>query len=228
MTHGAIGTGYAAGVQASKGNFHYQPPSSNAKQNHAVAIVGWDDDKIDADMKAPKPGAWLIKNSWGTKAGDQGYYWISYYDKHCARDPEMGAVSFRNIEPMRYHEFYYHDYHGWRDTLKNVAKAFNAFPPWPINACKLSAFIQRRTMSTYTAKIYSTFEKGQLSGQLAVKSGTIPVTGFHTIDLDVADRSEGKRQVLPLPGIFARRSGFRSHFGHPRAARSKERQFDAA
>ena len=36
--------------------------------NHAVALVGWDDDK----------GAWLMKNSWSTFWGDNGYMWIRY------------------------------------------------------------------------------------------------------------------------------------------------------
>lgn len=36
--------------------------------NHCVGLVGWDDAK----------GAWLIKNSWGTGWGMNGYMWIKY------------------------------------------------------------------------------------------------------------------------------------------------------
>lgn len=36
--------------------------------NHAVTLVGWDDDK----------NAWLIKNSWGSGWCDNGYMWIDY------------------------------------------------------------------------------------------------------------------------------------------------------
>lgn len=36
--------------------------------NHAVVLVGWDDDR----------NAWLMRNSWGTNWGDGGYMWIEY------------------------------------------------------------------------------------------------------------------------------------------------------
>lgn len=39
--------------------------------NHAVVVVGWDDRKGSR-------GSWLLRNSWGTQWGEQGYMWIEY------------------------------------------------------------------------------------------------------------------------------------------------------
>ena len=51
--------------------------------NHAVSIVGWDDtfSKEKFLITPPGDGAWIIKNSWGTNWGDNGYLYVSYYDK---------------------------------------------------------------------------------------------------------------------------------------------------
>lgn len=43
--------------------------TSNPGVNHAIVLIGWDDTKQ----------AWLLRNSWGTDWGDQGYAWISYH-----------------------------------------------------------------------------------------------------------------------------------------------------
>jgi cathepsin K len=61
---------YAGGV-FNETPSNYASPSSN----HAIVIVGWDDDK----------GAWLIKNSWGTDWGIDGYMWIKYNTNNIGR-----------------------------------------------------------------------------------------------------------------------------------------------
>ncbi|MBY0414610.1 MAG: C1 family peptidase [Bdellovibrionales bacterium] len=48
----------------------YKAESSKKVGGHAVALVGFDDEKK----------AWLIKNSWGRDWGENGYGWVSYND----------------------------------------------------------------------------------------------------------------------------------------------------
>ncbi|MBN1851136.1 MAG: hypothetical protein JW829_00370 [Pirellulales bacterium] len=180
MNDGALGTCYNASDYGSTN--HYQPENTTEDPNHSVAIIGWNDTKYFSG--APGRGGWLCKNSWGSDWNGDGHFWISYYDKHAGHHPEMGAVSFRNVELSEYTHVYYHDYHGWRDTLTAYSEAFNAFVAEGKDPLQAVSFYTGADHVDYTVKIYDTFSGGQLAGELATKSGTIEVTGYHTIDLD--------------------------------------------
>ncbi|GAB3036298.1 C1 family peptidase [Spirosoma pulveris] len=58
------------------GTFNEMPSNpANPSTNHAILLVGWDDARK----------AWLMKNSWGTSWGENGYMWIGYNSNNIGR-----------------------------------------------------------------------------------------------------------------------------------------------
>ncbi|MCD4737525.1 MAG: T9SS type A sorting domain-containing protein [Bacteroidales bacterium] len=182
MSEGVLGTCMCYSSNFINGQYeHYQPPSNSQDPNHAIAIIGWDDTRV---TDAPQPGAWLTKNSWGSGWGYDGYFWISYYDKHSCQHPEMGAVSFQNSGTWQFDKAYYHDYHGWRDTKTGITEAFNGFIATGTETIKAVSFYSVDDNVDFTITIYDDFDGVDLSGELTSQYGNIPYHGFHTVDLN--------------------------------------------
>lgn len=87
----------------------YEP--FKAFSNHAIAIIGWDDNydvsNFNKKYQPQNPGAWIIKNSWGERVGDSGFFYVSYEDKHIYKSLN-GIVSAN--DKIDYDYIYEYDY----------------------------------------------------------------------------------------------------------------------
>lgn len=82
LEYGSVGITYYSGLEYYNYHTAAQYCPMPARADHAVVIIGWDD-LYSRDNFKEKPlgdGAWLVKNSWGTIFGMEGYFWLSYED----------------------------------------------------------------------------------------------------------------------------------------------------
>ncbi len=70
--------------------------------NHAVTVVGWDDgfsrENFNEKNRPAHDGAFLVKNSWGTDFGNDGFFWLSY------DDPNLYGVAAYEVAPAEDYE----------------------------------------------------------------------------------------------------------------------------
>lgn len=160
--------------------------SGSFGSNHAITLVGWDDnyDASSFSTNPPGNGAFIAKNSWGTWFGDEGYFYISYYD---ARIGESNAVF--TAEPL---DTYTHVYQydplgelgslGYGDTTAWYANVFTTEADEDLSAV---GFYTNDLDCQYEVYVYTDPTKGPIgsSGPASSTSGTIEIPGYHTVDL---------------------------------------------
>lgn len=106
---------------------YYQSDYKYNGANHAVLLVGWDDnypkENFDPKNQPATDGAWLVKNSWGDGKLDDGYFWISYADE------SLGEYSSFTFEPREASgNLYFYDNAGYSTAYRfnAVANVFRA------------------------------------------------------------------------------------------------------
>ncbi|MBQ2636775.1 MAG: hypothetical protein IJG09_08800 [Methanobrevibacter sp.] len=142
--------------------------------NHGVTVVGWDDDRQVAG--APGKGAWIIKNSWGEIAGENGYMYISYYDTAFATIKDSYAYLLENTVP--YNKNYQYDIQGSLVFYNASSEYRNAFVALDDDLIAGVGTYFNDVDVEYNVEIYVNDEL-KLS-----QSGLSPFRGFHTIKLD--------------------------------------------
>lgn len=86
--------------------------NGDAEPNHDAVIMGWDDKYPKENFTIPPPGdgAFLCVSSWGESFGDEGYFYVSYYDSN------MGQINLtytRIDDKNNYDKIYQTDLCGW-------------------------------------------------------------------------------------------------------------------
>ncbi len=185
MDYGAMYTGMYYGSSYYNETNHTYYYSGTDWSNHAVAIVGWDDNFDRKLFNPPYPagnGAWIVRNSWGTGWGEDGYFYISYYDSNIGKE----NASFINAEEP---DSTIYQYDPLGDVLNfgygtSTAWGANIFTAITNENLTSVTFYANTVNTSYEIYIYDSFSGGSFSSLLGSTAGTLSYPGYHTVDLD--------------------------------------------
>lgn len=183
--------------------------------NHDSVIIGWDDNfpKENFNMELPGDGAFICTNSWGEDFGEQGYFYVSYYDTNIG----VNNIVYTKTESVdNYDHIYQSDLCGWvgqigygEDTVW-FANAYEAGENEALSAAGFYAVGENTKYELYLVrnlpKTESTEEEDgigwrterALGKRIPLAKGTLEHAGYYTIPLkeEIALEPEEKFAVV--------------------------------
>lgn len=180
IKYGAVGTGIYYDDSYRYGNSYYFYGTTYA--NHAVTIVGWDDNYSRNNFYSTPQGngAWIVKNSWGSEWGKDGYFYVSYYDTVFATvgDSE-GSYTFILNDTIRFDKNYQYDIAGRTDYFYNSSSEV-----WYKNVFTATDNEFIAAASTYFEKATNWDLSIYVNNVLKTTKTGFSNAGYYTINLD--------------------------------------------
>ncbi len=172
-----------------------QPP------NHDSVIIGWDDHYSGDNFNVPVngDGAFICMNSWGDGFGDQGYFYVSYYDSNIG----MNNLVYSVVEdPGTFDRIYQSDLRGWAGQLGYGSDTIwfsNVYEAGSSEFLKAVGFYATAPRSAY--EIYavhqagdesSIIDSGEFDRKIFLTKGSFENAGYYTVSFDKNKKKELK------------------------------------
>ena len=157
------------------------------KPNHDVVIIGWDDNysKENFAVQPEGDGAFICQNSWGSEFGEDGIFYVSYYDVNIGTH----NIVYTGIEDTdNYDNIYQSDLCGWVGKLgygrEDIygANVFTANQPETVTAASFYATAADTSYELYIVKNFQ--DEESFANKTLVAQGSLEQAGYYTIDFD--------------------------------------------
>ncbi|WP_412031908.1 C1 family peptidase [Malacoplasma muris] len=124
--YGGVTFSYNSAILSTNGSNYYNLKKGTV--THNSVIVGWDD-TISKDLftrgdTPSRDGAWIVKNSWGPGAHDDGYYYASY-DSYIV---DVTAANYGSPNEYRDANYYHYDVNYESYTLPIIKESAAIYP----------------------------------------------------------------------------------------------------
>ena len=174
----------SSAYNADKNAYCYIGPE---KANHDIVIIGWDD-SYPAENFSTVPegdGAFICINSWGEDFGDNGYFYVSYFDSNIG----VHNLVYTGVEPAdNYDKIYQTDICGRTGQLgygRGYAYFANAYTPEEDEMLRAVGFYATGADTEYKVYFVDDFEdKDSLRRKTLVAEGSVANAGYYTVKID--------------------------------------------
>lgn len=172
--YGAVSVSYTADSSSLSNQYNSVYHDTAYLTNHAVTIVGWDDNfsKNNFVKTAPGNGAWIVRNSWGAWWGESGYFYLSYYDKTACNIQYFDAVlasEDKGKSVYQYDAMPFKAYYTYDSELANIFTAKS-----DITVKEVNAQVYGSKKGTYKVSVITGFSGNDLS------TGSVKASGSFT------------------------------------------------
>ena len=205
--YGGVQTSIYSALRSSQSQSEFYNSSKNAycyigteKPNHDVVIIGWDDNysKDNFSVSLEGNGAFICVNSWGDSFGDDGLFYVSYYDSNIG----IHNVVYTRVEDNdNYDNIYQSDLCGWVGQLGyecDTAYFSNVYTAQSDEELKSVGFYATGKDTSYEIYYVDNFEGTEsFCNKVYLQSGKFTNEGYYTVDLNKAvNMAEGKKYAI--------------------------------